>query len=71
MVLRDHSRSRADVVEELLAHCRVRLARFKVPAHIEVLHDMPKNAVGKIAKRELRALSSSGQIMTDKTCSED
>lgn len=61
VVLRDQSRSRADVVEELLAHCRVRLARFKVPAHIEVLHDMPKNAVGKIAKRELRALSSSGQ----------
>ena len=54
VVLRDQSRSQAGVVEELLAHCRLRLARFKVPAHIEVLHDMPKNAVGKIATRELR-----------------
>jgi len=60
VVLRDQSRPQADVVEELLAHCRVRLARFKVPAYIEVLHDMPKNAVGKIAKRELRERSTSG-----------
>jgi long-chain acyl-CoA synthetase len=53
VVLRDQSKSQVDVVEELLEHCRVRLAKFKVPAHIKVLHDMPKNAVGKIAKREL------------------
>jgi long-chain acyl-CoA synthetase len=60
VVLREQLQSPADVVEELLAHCRVRLARFKVPAHIEVLHDLPKNAVGKIAKRELRERSTSG-----------
>ena len=59
-VLRDVSRSQADVVEELLTYCRARLARFKVPAQIEILHDMPKNAVGKIAKQELRERSTSG-----------
>jgi long-chain acyl-CoA synthetase len=60
VVPREVSRSRADVVEELLAYCRARLARFKVPAQIEVLHDMPKNAVGKIAKQELRRRCTSG-----------
>jgi long-chain acyl-CoA synthetase len=60
VVLRDQSRSQAGVVEELLAHFRQRLARFKVPAHIEVLHDMPKNALGKIAKRELGERLSPG-----------
>jgi long-chain acyl-CoA synthetase len=60
VVLRDVSRSQADVVEELLAYCRARLARFKVPAQINVLHDMPRNAVGKIAKQELGARSTSG-----------
>jgi acyl-CoA synthetase (AMP-forming)/AMP-acid ligase II len=59
VVLRDVSRSQADVVEELLAYCRTRLARFKVPAQINVLHDMPRNAVGKIAKQELRGRSTS------------
>jgi long-chain acyl-CoA synthetase len=60
VVPRDVSRSQADVVEELLAYCRARLARFKVPAQINVLHDMPRNAVGKIAKQELRGRSTSG-----------
>jgi long-chain acyl-CoA synthetase len=60
VVLRDELRSQAHVVEELLAYCRARLARFKVPAQINVLHDMPRNAVGKIAKQHLRGRSTSG-----------
>jgi long-chain acyl-CoA synthetase len=40
---------------ELRAHAEARLARFKVPVRIEVRHeDLPRNANGKILKRELR-----------------
>jgi acyl-CoA synthetase (AMP-forming)/AMP-acid ligase II len=39
---------------ELLAWCRERLANYKVPRHIWVLAQLPRGAVGKIAKNELR-----------------
>lgn len=40
--------------EELLEHCRGRLARYKTPKSLEIVDDLPKNAAGKILKRELR-----------------
>ncbi len=40
--------------EELLAHLRERVARFKVPKKVEVLERLPLSAAGKILKRELR-----------------
>jgi fatty-acyl-CoA synthase len=40
--------------EELLAHCRERLARFKVPKSIHVVDELPRNSVGKVVKSELR-----------------
>jgi long-chain acyl-CoA synthetase len=40
--------------EELIEHCRAGLARFKVPAEIEILPALPKTAVGKILHRSLR-----------------
>ena len=39
---------------ELRAFCRTRLAGYKVPAHIRVEAELPRNASGKILKRELR-----------------
>lgn len=39
---------------ELLAHCRERLARYKVPKRVEFRDALPKSAAGKILKRELR-----------------
>ncbi|MFD1985714.1 hypothetical protein ACFSOZ_25025 [Mesorhizobium newzealandense] len=54
VVPRETQPPRADLVEALLAHCRTRLARFKVPAHLGVIDQMPKNAIGKISKQELR-----------------
>lgn len=42
--------------EELQAHCRSELARYKVPDRIVVVDDMPRNAMNKIVKRELRSL---------------
>ncbi|MEV0092682.1 class I adenylate-forming enzyme family protein [Streptomyces sp. NPDC050738] len=45
----------AATVEELRAHVGRSLAAFKVPAHVLVREeDLPRNATGKILKRELR-----------------
>jgi fatty-acyl-CoA synthase len=50
--------------KELIAHCRTRLAGFKVPKYVILTESLPKNASGKILKRELRTiyagLASSG-----------
>src|ERR1700677_4391423 len=44
-----------DVVSEvLIEHCRQSLARYKVPREVYVEEMLPKNAVGKMAKPELR-----------------
>ena len=40
--------------EELIAHARQRLAPFKVPKVVHFVADLPRNASGKILKRELR-----------------
>lgn len=37
----------------LIAHCRARLAPYKVPKRIFLTDDMPKNAAGKIEKAKL------------------
>ncbi|MFF8608897.1 class I adenylate-forming enzyme family protein [Streptomyces sp. NPDC015346] len=45
----------AVTVEELRAHVGARLAAFKVPAHVHVRQEeLPRNATGKVLKRELR-----------------
>jgi fatty-acyl-CoA synthase len=36
------------------SHCAQRLAKFKVPADITVIDELPRNATGKVLKRELR-----------------
>jgi long-chain acyl-CoA synthetase len=41
-------------VEELLAHCRDRLARYKLPRSIDVTDAMPRDPNGKLYKRTLR-----------------
>ncbi|MBY6274125.1 MAG: hypothetical protein CW346_18340, partial [Bacillaceae bacterium] len=40
--------------EELIEHCRKLLAKYKIPKQVEFLPELPKNAAGKILKRELR-----------------
>ena len=39
---------------ELIAFCRERLAAFKAPKHVVLVDELPKNASGKILKRNLR-----------------
>jgi fatty-acyl-CoA synthase len=39
--------------EELIAFCRERLARFKVPKHVHLVEVLPRNSLGKVVKSEL------------------
>ncbi|MEV0595526.1 AMP-binding protein [Nonomuraea cavernae] len=43
--------------EELLAWCRERLANFKVPRHVWLVEELPRGAVGKVAKSALHELA--------------
>ncbi len=40
--------------DELIAHCRSQLAKYKVPKHVRVLDELPKGHSGKIQKTALR-----------------
>jgi len=40
--------------EQVLGHCTGRLARFKQPQDIAIIAALPRNATGKVLKRELR-----------------
>lgn len=52
VVLRAGTAASAD---ELLAHCRAHLARYKVPKTLVFVDAMPLSPAGKILKRELKA----------------
>jgi fatty-acyl-CoA synthase len=41
--------------ETVIEHCRDRLARFKWPHDVAIVDALPRNATGKVLKRELRA----------------
>jgi acyl-CoA synthetase (AMP-forming)/AMP-acid ligase II len=45
--------------ETIIEHCRKNLASFKKPKQVEFLASLPKNAMGKVLKEELRQRSSS------------
>jgi acyl-CoA synthetase (AMP-forming)/AMP-acid ligase II len=53
--------------ETLIAHCRDNLASFKKPKKIIFCTDLPKNAYGKVLRRELRdrfSLDAKGRPLT-------
>lgn len=51
VVLKKGGRATAD---EIIEFCKKRLARYKAPKSVEFLEALPKNAAGKIMKRELK-----------------
>jgi len=44
----------AATAEEVVGFCRERLAAYKYPREVRFLPELPKNATGKLLKRELR-----------------
>jgi len=46
--------------EELIAHCKSHLAKYKCPRNIRFLDAMPKTPIGKIQKKELRKMTEEG-----------
>ncbi|MGG1661099.1 long-chain-fatty-acid--CoA ligase [Brevibacillus sp. NRS-1366] len=40
--------------EEIVAFCKEKLAKYKVPRQVEIVAELPKNSTGKILRRTLR-----------------
>jgi HIP---CoA ligase len=51
VVLRPGSQTTTD---ELVAWCRNEMANYKAPRHVEIVDELPLNAMGKVLKYELR-----------------
>jgi acyl-CoA synthetase (AMP-forming)/AMP-acid ligase II len=46
--------------DELVEHCRARLAKYKVPKGVTFIEALPRNPSGKVLKRELRTRVDGG-----------
>jgi long-chain acyl-CoA synthetase len=46
----------APVEEDIVAHCRREMAAYKVPKQVRFMDALPKSVVGKILRKDLRAL---------------
>ncbi|HPL64314.1 MAG TPA: hypothetical protein PK587_11160 [Syntrophales bacterium] len=44
--------------EDVISFCRERLAPYKVPKIVEFLDALPKSAVGKVLRRELKEMEA-------------
>lgn len=50
------SRKGSSVSEsDILSHCREKIAGYKIPKSIDFVESLPKNAAGKVLRKELRA----------------
>lgn len=48
--------NRQELVDELRAYCRQHLAPYEVPAKVEFIGALPRSALGKLLKHQLRAM---------------
>ena len=53
VVLKDGETATA---QEIIDYCKENLVKYKVPKYVEFIEDLPKSAVGKILRKELRAM---------------
>ena len=42
--------------EEIISYCKEKLTAYKIPKEIEFIDELPKSAIGKILRRELREI---------------
>ena len=54
--------NRQEFADALRAFCRQHLAPYEVPAKIEFLDKLPRSALGKLLKKELRAMKPLGSM---------
>ena len=59
---RSSTATRSDLATAVTARCLDRLARFKVPARVEIVDQLPHSATGKVAKGRLRASQARHEI---------
>ena len=45
---------KAPSAADVIAHCKTKLANFKVPKRVELVASLPRNAMGKVQKNILR-----------------
>ncbi len=48
--------------EEIVKYCQDRLAAYKIPKKIEFLESLPKSAIGKILRREIKEMDRKKQM---------
>jgi acyl-CoA synthetase (AMP-forming)/AMP-acid ligase II len=53
--------------DELIDHCRSLIASYKKPKYVVFLDNLPRNAIGKILKRELAAFAPAALLPLMKT----
>jgi acyl-CoA synthetase (AMP-forming)/AMP-acid ligase II len=51
VVLREGQQATAD---EIIQHCKSRLASYKAPAYVEFIQELPRSHLGKVLKTDLR-----------------
>ncbi|MEW6275807.1 MAG: long-chain fatty acid--CoA ligase [Bacillota bacterium] len=61
VVLKDEFRGKT-TPDEIIEFCRENMATYKRPRVVEFLDELPKNAVGKVLRRQLREMSRQPQV---------
>lgn len=47
--------------QEIIAYCKERMAPYKAPKYVEFVDELPKSAIGKILRKELRRMDANKQ----------
>jgi long-chain acyl-CoA synthetase len=47
--------------QEIVAYCKERMAPYKSPKYVEFIGELPKSAIGKILRKELRRMDLTKQ----------
>jgi malonyl-CoA/methylmalonyl-CoA synthetase len=50
----DINHDKSSIEKDVIAHCKTRLANFKIPKKVEIVDALPRNAMGKVQKNLLR-----------------